>query len=125
MLVTRKNKLHLALKVNLKTIKIKIWAKIVPRLVLKCKNSSDLLETLHPGHMEGVEYRFVHGCLTIFFSKPKFRKIGPKIQISLDLLENLYTSQFQSAKYESDIVILIVYIYKINLGKLVPKLMPP
>ena len=60
-----------------------------------------------------------------FFSKPKFRKIGPKIQISLDLLENLYTSQFQSAKYESDIVILIVYIYKINLGKLVPKLMPP
>ena len=37
-----------------------------------------------------------------FISKSKFRQFGAKIKISLDLLENTYTSQFESAEYEFD-----------------------
>ena len=39
--------------------------------------------------------------LTLYL-KSKFRKIGAKIKISPDLLENMNTCQFEGAEYESD-----------------------
>ena len=45
-------------------------------------------------------------------------KNGPNIKISLDLLENLHTSQFQGAKRDSDIGIYL----NLNLSNLVAKL---
>ena len=46
----------------------------------------------------------------------------PKIKILLDLLENVYASQFESAEYESDIGTLRFFIQNLDLGKLVLKL---
>ena len=50
-----------------------------------------------------------HGDLTVFYSKPKFGQIGAKSKISSDLLENLYTRQFEGIKCESNNNILILY----------------
>ena len=41
--------------------------------------------------------------LKILYLKSKFRLFGAKIKISSNLLENIYTTQFESAKYKSDI----------------------
>ena len=41
--------------------------------------------------------------LKILYLKFKFRQSGAKSKISSDLLENVYTSQFEIAEYESDI----------------------
>ena len=41
--------------------------------------------------------------LKILYLKFKFRQFGAKIKMSFDLLENVYTSQFEGAEYESDI----------------------
>ena len=56
----------------------------------------------------------------MFYSKHKFGQICHKSKISSDLLGNLDTRQFEGAKYKSDIIILILYIWNINLSKLVP-----
>ena len=56
----------------------------------------------------------------MFYSKHKFGQICHKSKISSDLLGNLDRSQFEGAKYKSDIIILILYIWNINLSKLVP-----
>ena len=40
--------------------------------------------------------------LKILYLKFKFRQFGAKIKISSDLLENVHTSQFEGAEYESD-----------------------
>ena len=44
--------------------------------------------------------------LNILYLKFIFRQFGAKIKISSDLLENVYTSQFEGAEYESDIGVL-------------------
>ena len=49
-------------------------------------------------------------------------KNGAKIKISLDLVENLRTSQFEGDEYESDKDIFQSFNQNLNLGKLVPKL---
>ena len=41
--------------------------------------------------------------LKILYLKCKLRQFGAKSKISSDLLENVYTSQFEGAEYESDI----------------------
>ena len=41
--------------------------------------------------------------LKILYLKLKFRQFGAKIKISSNLLEKMYTSQFEGAEYESDI----------------------
>ena len=41
--------------------------------------------------------------LKILYLKFKIRQLGAKIKISSNFLENVYTSQFEGAKYESDI----------------------
>ena len=48
----------------------------------------------------------------IFHLKLKFRKISPKTKISLDLLENLHTSQFEDNKDVVESNKLRYYIYK-------------
>ena len=48
----------------------------------------------------------------IFHWKLKFRKISPKTKISLDLLENLHTSQFEDNKDVVESNKLRYYIYK-------------
>ena len=53
------------------------------------------------------------GHLTIFYSKPKFGRIGPKTKIFLDLFGILFTSLnfvHESAYNESDVTILILDI---------------
>ena len=41
--------------------------------------------------------------LKILYLKFKIRQLGAKIKISSNFLENVYISQFEGAKYESDI----------------------
>ena len=41
--------------------------------------------------------------LKILYPKFKFRQFGAKSKISSDLLQNMYTSQFDGAEYKSDI----------------------
>ena len=56
--------------------------------------------------------------LTILYLHFKFRQLGAKIKISSDLLENVYTSQFEGAEYKSDIGDLsrpcTIHLIKIN-----------
>ena len=52
--------------------------------------------------------------LKILYLKSKFRQVGAKIKISSDLLENVYTSQFEDAEYESDIYQNMPKIFKIQ-----------
>ena len=60
-----------------------------------------------------------HSHLKILYLKSKLRQLGAKIKTSSDLLENVYTSQFEGAKCESDIGISYFFIENLNLGKLV------
>ena len=60
--------------------------------------------------------------LTIFYSKPKFGKIGPKTKILLDVPKFVHEVILEGASNETDINILIVYILNTDLGKLVSKL---
>ena len=56
--------------------------------------------------------------LKILYQKFKLRQFGAKSKISSDLLENVYTSQFEGAEYESDIGDLswyyAIYLIEIN-----------
>ena len=60
---------------------------------------------------------FIKG-LNILYLKSKFSQI----KISSDLLENVCTSQFESAQYEYNKSILRFFIQNRNLDKLVPEL---
>ena len=51
-----------------------------------------------------------------FYLKSKFRLIGVKNKISPNLLENIYTCQFEGAEYESHIDILRLYYSKPKFG---------
>ena len=56
--------------------------------------------------------------LKILYLKFKFRQFGAKIKISSNLVEYVYTSQFEDAEYESDIGDLsqhcTIHLIKIN-----------
>ena len=54
------------------------------------KNLQDLLKNLYLINLERVK----SGYLTIFYSKPKFGRIGPKTKISSDLFQILCMSQY-------------------------------
>ena len=56
--------------------------------------------------------------LKILYLELKFRQFGPKIKISSDLLENMYTNQFENVEYESDMDNLSRYytIYFIEIN---------
>ena len=56
--------------------------------------------------------------LKILYLKFRFRKLGAKIKILSDLLENVYTSQLEVAEYESEIGVLsrhyTIHLIEIN-----------
>ena len=85
-------------------------------LILLCQS---ILETRRITHLHGPAHFTIP--LDILYLKSKFRQISAKIKTSSDLLENLYTSQFEGAEYESDIGILQFFYSKPKFWQMSPK----